>query len=227
LSDNASKKTIQDAVYEQLKRVILDGYFRPGQRLVERELCEQLGVSRTPLREALKRLVVDGIVENEPYKGIIIPRLTVKQISDLVEIREVVEGLATRKAAERATKEDVEELKAIMRQAYELVENHQIRELVQLNNKFHQKINSMSGNEMIPDLIVRLQYRITLARSYSLYESYRPKYTLQEHDGIVKAIEDRNPEFAEELAKAHIRNGGKAAINAIKKMEDATIQPIR
>lgn len=223
----SQKETIQIAVYERVKKAILNGEFNPGQRLIERELCESLQVSRTPVREALNRLVMEGLLENQTYKGIIIPRLSIKEVTDLVEVREVIEGLAARKAAEDINDTELKKLKKTLDQSYKLLEAEDIKGLVTINDDFHNIIVEISDNKFVKETLQRLKYRITLARSTSLSVPFRPEDTLKEHTEIFYAIEKRNPGLAEEKAKQHIRNAGKVAIKAIEESAQSFIKPIR
>lgn len=223
-----SKQTIEEQVYEQLKNVILSGAFKSGQRLTERELCTQLQVSRTPIRDAIKRLVTEGLLDNEAYKGIIIPRLTVEEVADLIEVRESLEGLAAKKAAVFVTTNQLQLLKENLEQSFNILDKQDIDKLVQMNDQFHQLIISTSKNIIINDILKRLKCRIMLARSTSLYTPLRPTDTLQEHLNIYNALKDKNPDLAEQAMKLHIRNAGSVAIEAIKQASLTTpFKPIK
>ncbi|MCL7749232.1 GntR family transcriptional regulator [Halalkalibacter alkaliphilus] len=223
----SQKETIQIAVYESVKKALLNGEFKPGQRVIERELCESLEVSRTPVREALNRLVMEGLLENQAYKGILVPRLNVKSITDLVEVREVMEGLAARKAAENITKEGIKKLRAILDDSYKAMEDDNIRELVHINDELHNTIVEISDNQFVKETLQRLKYRIILARSTSLAVPFRPEDTIKEHIEIINAIEQKDSESAEIKAKQHIINAGKVAIKALEESSQSFIQPIR
>ena len=219
------KKTIETAVYEQLRQLILNGAFNPGQRLIERELCEQFQVSRTPIREVLKKLVLEGLLENKPYVGIMIPSLTAKDVQDLIDVREVVEGLAVRKAVELITDQEIETLQQIILRTAELVRSNDIKELIKLNDKFHKTIVDITKNNTLIDVLQRLSYRITLARATSLNIPARPQSTLREHEEIFAAIQQRDPELAEQKMRYHIRAAGEVAIKSIEGIH--VIQPIK
>lgn len=223
---SSKRQTIHDVVYRRLKKAIINGEFKSGQRLIERELCELLQVSRTPLRAALNRLVVEGLLENKAYKGIIVPSLSVKEVKDLIDVREVIEGLAVKKAIENIDDEGLKKLKNTLNDSDELLASNDIKGLVKINDQFHQIIAHFSENDFVIQTLKRLNYRITLSRSTSLHVPTRPEDTIKEHYEIYNAMLKGYTDLAERLMRTHIKNAGEVAIQALEQSENSFLTPI-
>lgn len=214
------------AVYEVLKKAVYNGQFRPGQRLIERELCELLQVSRTPLREALNKLVIEGLLKSEPYIGIVVPRLSVKEIMKLIEVREVLESLSVKNATKNITNKGLKKMHDLLVESNKLLENRDIDELVKINHEFHHIIAFYSDNYFVKETLERLDHQITLARSTSLYVPYRAEKTVKEHFDIYNAMVQGNSILAQEKMAKHIINAGKTAIKETKESNESSIKPI-
>lgn len=205
----------KNSVYDYLFNAIRSGDIKPGQTLTERGLAEKIGVSRTPVREAIRKLEEQGIVTHEPHKGVKVITLSEEKVAQLYDVRELLEGLAVRRLAERQTPQIIEELSGFIERAEkEAVENN-VRELAEINSEFHLALARLSGNVYLETIMNMLQTQISLMMSASLSTSGRPLQNIEEHKGLIDAIRSGDGEFAESIAKHHVR---KAREHAMKKL---------
>ncbi|GBD28383.1 putative D-xylose utilization operon transcriptional repressor [bacterium HR31] len=201
----------RERVLDKLREAILSGRFQPGQRLVERELVEQLGVSRTPIREALRKLELEGLVTTIPYKGPIVTLPTVEDAREVYEVRAALEGQATALLAARAKPEDLDRLEGCVRESEEAVRAGDVRAVLAANNAFHDELASRCGNALLESLIGNLRNRIILLRVESLSLPGRPPQSVAEHREIVDRIRAHDPEGARRVMERHILRAWEAA----------------
>lgn len=212
-------------VFNNLVTLITEGYFRLGEVLSERELAEQLGVSRTPVREALRQLEREGLVVYKPRKGVTITHFTVEQIEQLYRFRETLEGLAARLMAENNdSRQEQKAMEIAIKEAEEAASRLDIGKLSQVNSRFHAAMADGSGNTYLINALNTIRHHINLAMSTSLSRNARPSENIKEHKEILEAITNRDPDLAESAARTHIRNARSAAI---VQMQARTFQEIR
>jgi len=208
-----------EAVIERIREAIMDGRFVPGQRLIEADLMEELSASRGPVREALRRLGAEGVVDLVPNRGAVVRKLSRKDLSDLFRMREALEGLAARMAAERVA---IEHLGDHFRQAAEaLTEPHggQPAVFTRENRALHQLIVDYSNNPQLAETLMQL--RIPLARLHiraAIDQEYRDQ-SRQEHDAVIAAIAAGDGESAETNMRRHLRE---AAARVLSMVEDTS-----
>ena len=205
----------KNSVYDYLFNAIRSGDIKPGQTLTERGLAEKIGVSRTPVREAIRKLEEQGIVTHEPHKGVKVITLSEEKVAQLYDVRELLEGLAVRRLAERQTPQMIEELRGFIERAEKEAVENKIRELAEINSEFHLALARLSGNVYLETIMNMLQTQISLMMSASLSTSGRPLQNIEEHKGLIDAIRSGDGEFAESIAKHHVR---KAREHAMKKL---------
>lgn len=201
----------RERVLEKLREAILSGRFQPGQRLVERELVEQLGVSRTPIREALRKLELEGLVTTIPYKGPIVTLPTPEDAREVYEVRAALEGQATALLAARAESDDLARLEGWVREAEAAVEAGDVQAVLAANNAFHDELASRCGNALLESLIANLRNRIILLRVESLSLPGRPPQSVAEHREIVDRIRAHDPDGARRAMERHILRAWEAA----------------
>lgn len=200
----SSRGSRGEEAYEALRAAILDGSLKPSTRLREAELAEWLGISRTPIREALKRLEAEGLVANEPGQGLVVSRLDPPMISELYHIREVLEGTAAALAARHASDGEIEVLREIVNRDKEIADD--VR-LMNSNNKLlHSTLYSSAHNRFLLKTLQALQGSMSLLGDTTLSIQGRREASIRQHDEIVTAIERRDPDAAEKAARAHIRD---------------------
>lgn len=207
----------KNSVYDYLFNAIRTGDIKPGQTLTERGLAEKIGVSRTPVREAIRKLEEQGIVTHEPHKGVKVITLSEEKVTQLYDVRELLEGLAARQLAEHPAPQKIEELRGFIERAeIEAVANN-IKELAGINSEFHLALARLSGNVYLEAIMKMLQTQISLLMSASLSASGRPLQNIEEHKMLIDAIRSGDGEFAESIAKHHVR---KAREHAMKKLAE-------
>lgn len=213
--------TLRQQVVEQLRNAVLGGVFAPGQKLVERDLCEQLGISRTVLREALQHLGAEGLITNIPHKGPTVASITRKEAEDIYEVRAALEGLAGRGFALNAKPDQVLALKQALAELEAVQRSPAGDALIQAKNAFYRILTEGSGNDVIASMLTLLNNRITLLRRLSLSETGRLPATLAELRAIVEAIEHCQPDLVQQLCQQHVRTAAQAALKHLPEQPSA------
>ncbi len=194
-------------VYRELKQAIQDGHYAPGQPVRETEVAARLNVSRTPVREAFRRLQTDGILEFTPWRGVIVAELTEKQIIELYYMRKVLEGTAAALAAQHATAKQIQDLEQIMDQAEGETEPGV---LADLNRDFHQALFDAANNRYLLHAIKALGNPMALLSKTTYSVNGRPVSAQAEHRQIIEAIKQRDAKTAEICGFGHIANAEQA-----------------
>ena len=196
-----------DAAYEAIRSGIRMGQILPGARLQEGELANQLGTSKTPVREALGRLISDGLASSSGRTGVYVTRLSQDEMADLYEARGIIEPPLARFAAERATDDDIQALWESVAEFERALHADNIYSLMDLDSQFHEMIASIAGNSMLADARERLDNCIAIARVTSLRRSQRrtSALSLKEHSQIAEAIANHDSKKAERRMAEHIR----------------------
>jgi DNA-binding GntR family transcriptional regulator len=192
-----------DFVYDSLRDAIWEGRLAHGERIREEEIASLLGVSRTPVREALQRLQQRGLLVVGPGRGLMVAELSKQQVFELYAMREILEGSAARFAARHANETEVE---ILYRLQQELAESKSdALTLVKLNRRFHQAIYEAAHNQYLLDTLDSLNDSLALLHNITFRAPSRRADTDEEHRRIVEAIEKRDPDTAEKVAREHIR----------------------
>jgi DNA-binding GntR family transcriptional regulator len=197
-----SKSTGLNA-YEMLINTIESGEFGAGSRLREIELAERFGISRTPIREALKRLEAQGLVTHEPHHGVIVSKLDYGEVTELYYMRGVLEGTAARLAAIHATEVEVTVLREMIAADYSAVGD--ALELARLNRLFHRQIFLASRNRFLMKLHDNMRTSLIILAGTTLAAPSRGGESLVEHERVVNAIAAHDPDEAEAAAREHIQ----------------------
>jgi DNA-binding GntR family transcriptional regulator len=201
------RDSLADQVYALLWQRIEKGILSPGARLVEEELSRELGISKTPLRMALHRLQQDGVVRILPRRGIYVTDLTPEEILEVIDLREALEGLAVRRAAERATAEFVKELRACFQGFRPEELESRKRAYAAADHQFHILLVRASGNRQLIRMMDLLNIRIQMYRLRTVALNRRNAVLVhREHLEIIEAVDHRDGERAECQIRAHIRN---------------------
>ena len=198
--------SLRNKVFRYIKSHIISGAYNPGETLLESKLAEELGVSRTPIREAIRLLELEGLVEVTTKKGAVILGISQKDVQDIYAIRQLVEGLAGRWAAERISEGELKDLQ----KTFELMEfygqKQDLEEVTELDNKFHQAIYEASGSRILFLTLRNLHEYAQMARIRSLAFRNRLPQTLTEHKAILEAIRSKDADGAEKALSEHVRN---------------------
>lgn len=214
--DLESYRPLRELVLDAIRSAIMSGILQPRERLMEIQLAEELGVSRTPIREALRKLELEGFIVMVPRKGAYVSDLSFKDIADVFEIRAALEGLAAGLAAERITEDELERLERLLVEKQEAITQDDIDKLVEVDTKFHELMYQASRNVRLSTIISNLREQIQRFRLASLSYPGRNKLSLEEHKNIVEAIQARDCQLARQLAQEHIENAENVLIECIK-----------
>ncbi|MHB1537779.1 MAG: GntR family transcriptional regulator, partial [Solirubrobacteraceae bacterium] len=203
-----------------LREAILDFRLRPGQRLVERELIEQTGVSRATIREVLRQLTAEGLVTVIPQRGAVVVELTSKEVEDLYELRASLEALAARLFAERASDAQMAQLRQAVDELRDAIEHagsqeQPIQALIVAKDRYYDVYLAGCGNEEIRLILEGLQARVRLMRATSLGQPERPRHTLAEIEEVVGAIERRDPQAAADAAERHVQQAAQNGLRGL------------
>ncbi len=191
-----------DLVSNQIMQAIRGGRYQPGQRIREAEVAEWLDVSRTPVREALRRLESNGVVTFESWRGVVVSELDHQQIAELYAMRRILEGAAARMAAKHISASELNLLWQIHEQAASFLQ--QPEKLAQLNRQFHQIIAKAAHNRYLASNLDQMENGLALLKGTTFTVKNRPSAALQEHLQLLQAIESKDAVRAEELARIHI-----------------------
>jgi len=208
-------KPLREIVFETMREAIIQGSLEPGERLMEIQLAEEMGVSRTPVREAIRKLELEGFVVMVPRKGAYVAGISVKDIVDVFEVRAALEALAGGLAAERATTDELDEMERASLYIYE-AEDGLIDNIVERDSDFHDLIYKSSRNQRLIQIITLLKEQIQRFRTTSLSQPGRIKHAVDEHKGIIEAISEHNVEMASLLAREHIETALQTFLNAME-----------
>lgn len=202
--DAHSHRPLREIVYEELKMQILTGKITPGMRMMEVELAESMGVSRTPIREAIKQLEKEGLVTIEPRKGAYASQISVKDMVDILEVRQDMEGLAAHMAAYRMTPKQMKELESISVGYNKAVEDGNMMDMIKYDTEFHNLIVESCNNNILTMMINQLQ-ELLLRFRYVYYDNIkRVEKMPSEHTMIMEAIKDGRSDAARAAAEMHI-----------------------
>lgn len=210
-------KPLRDIVFETLREAIINQTLKPGERLMEIQLAEEMGVSRTPVREAIRKLELEGLVVMVPRKGAYVAGISMKDIHEVYELRSALEALAASLAAVRISDEELEEMeRQMVKEAKETQENN-LQGIVSIDTTFHDLLYQAAHNQRLVQFINILQEQLHRFRAATLSRPGRSKYALEEHKKIVEALANRDAELASKLAIEHIENAENAMIFAMDK----------
>jgi len=213
-------KPLREIVFESMREAILSGVLQPGERLMEIQLAEEMGVSRTPVREAIRKLELENFVVMIPRKGAYVAGVSSKDVADVFEIRSALEGLAAGLAAERITEDELEQMERVL--FYRATEGDvmDLEQIVKSDTDFHALVYSASRNERLIQILANLREQIQRFRATSLAVPGRNKLALEEHRMIVEALRNHDSEEAQSLAIAHIVTAENVMFDALSIKND-------
>lgn len=208
-------KPLRELVFEAIREAIIAGKLKPGERLMEVQLAQELGVSRTPVREAIRKLELEGFVLMVPRKGAYVSDLSIKEIASVFEVRRALEGLAAELAAERATADEIELLERQLVELAECVNTERADRYVELDTEFHATVYRLSRNERLGQILSLLREQIQRFRTRTLTSPRRRREALQEHRALVEALAIRDTEEARRAAQEHIESAENSLMSLI------------
>ncbi|MBF7096017.1 GntR family transcriptional regulator [Alkalibacter mobilis] len=202
--DMDTYKPLREIVFTTMREAIINGDFKPGQRLMEVQLADQMGVSRTPVREAIRKLELEGLVVMVPRKGAYVAGLSSEDVKEVLEIRAVLEGLAASLAARNATEKDVEELKDIVEKFKSAANEQDVVKLINFDSDFHDVMYRTSKNKKLIQLISSLREQVQRFRVAYFTKIKSTQQLIEEHNQLVDAIAGKDSERARAVAETHI-----------------------
>ncbi len=216
IGELADGNSLRAQVFSEIEEAILDGVLKAGDSLNECRLSAELGVSRTPVREALRQLELEGLVKTIPNKGAIVIGISEKDIEDIYNIRMAIESLAARWAASNITDNDLEELANVVELQEFYVEKNDAIKVWQLDTKFHEIIFSSCGSRILMHTLSDFHHYIQKARELSFKTSGRQSLAVAEHRKILEALQKHDGDSAAKLAEKHIELARKNFMDNIK-----------
>ena len=214
-----SYQPLREVVCESLREAIRSGTLKPGERLMEIQLAEQLGVSRTPVREAIRKLELEGYVIMMPRRGTYVANMSMSDISDIFEIRSALESLSNGLAAKRITPDELEHLQNLLVMLKPYVEQMDMEKIVELDIEFHDLLYHASRNKRLVGIISNLRDQLTRFRTLSMSYPGRLEATMEEHKSIVDAIAAGDSEAARQAAEKHMENSESTLLKAMDAIE--------
>ena len=206
-------------VAEALRDAIKSGMLAPGQRLMEIQLAEELGVSRTPVREAIRKLELEGYVVMMPRRGTYVASLSIRDVNDVFEIRTALDSLACALAAERITENELESLQRLLVAIGGHIEAGDMEKIVETDMRFHDLLYQASRNTRLVGIISNLREQLTRSMSFP----GRLKETLEEHREIVDAIAQGDVQGAKQAAEAHMEKAERTLLLSMEAAKNAGI----
>ena len=207
--------SLSQRVAQELRRSILTNRRRPGDRLIEESLSAELGVSRIPIREALRVLAGEGLVEVQPRRGASVADVSLDVARDLVEVRATLEGLNARLAARHHDPAIVKELERVLKEGNRAARSKNAEDLVRLNGEFHDKLAQAGRNSILFDIMRTLRERTNLV--FAANSARRAEQDWDEHSKILAAVIDGDEDLAAMLATRHVHRAAEAAFTASAK----------
>lgn len=210
---------LRDVVFNTLRQAILKGELKPGERLMEIALAEKLGVSRTPIREAMRKLELEGLVVMIPRRGAQVANITEKDLNDVLEVRIALENVAIEKACTRMSEEDMGRLWLAAKEFEHTMAEGNLVRLAEADVAFHEIIYRASDNKRLNQVLNNLREQIYRYRVEYLKEEETRNVLVKEHEELTKAIRERDVKKAQEISFCHIENQRRAIIQSIEAEE--------
>ncbi len=211
-----SYRPLREVVFETISNAICTGVLKPGERLMEINIANELGVSRTPVREAIRKLELEGYVMMIPRRGTYVADVSIHDVYEVFEIRSALDSLASRLAAERISEDELHELHRLLLEIEKYIELDDINKIVKYDTKFHDLLYKASRNNRLVGIIFNLREQLTRFRTKSMSYPGRLRETLEEHRRIVDAIARGNTSDAQRVAEEHIEKSEQTFLKSIK-----------
>ncbi len=217
MKENKTKKPLSDFIFDELRSEILSGNLKPGERLMEIKYAQSLGVSRTPFREAVRKLEKEGLVTVLPRRGAHVSLLSVKDLCDVLDIRCALDMLAIEKFIENAKDADLMHLKSLIDTFARATEDDNLQEQAASDVDFHEYIYTHTGNERLVQIYYSLKDQLYRFRILYLKEVFEPSAVAEEHYKMLDAIHRKNIDGAKQMASLHIQNQKNNLLKETKK----------
>lgn len=207
---------LRDVVFNTLRKAILRGDLSPNERLMEMQLATRLGVSRTPVREAIRKLELEGLVIMMPRRGAKVAQITVKSIRDVLEIRRVLEVYAVTKACKNISQDGIAQLEGALKQFKDTINSEDLTNVAEADVYFHETIYNATNNPKLIGILNNLREQMYRYRMEYLKETTSHPNLIKEHEELVNAIAGRDVRAAVKIAERHIDNQEDTILNSIQ-----------
>ena len=207
---------LRDVVFNTLRQAIIEGELKPGERLLEIQLADRLGVSRTPIREAIRKLELEGLVVMTPRHGATVAGITSKNLKDVLEIRGALEELAIELACQRMSDEQAEELRQVNRAFNEILDTDDALALANRDEEFHDCIYNATGNPRLQQILANLREQMYRYRLVYIKDKDKRQVLASEHEKILDAVVNRRITEARQAIREHIDNQVLTILDSIK-----------
>ncbi len=211
-----SSNSLSVRVFEELEESILNGIIKPGENLIEMKLCSELGVSRTPVREAVRMLEQKGLVQIIPNKGAVVLGISEKDLEDIYAIRMYIEGLGSRWAAANITEEQIRELTEIVDLQEFYQRKNAMEHINQLDSQFHERVFAYSNSRTLQHTLSHLHHMIQYYRQRSFRSDGRAEKAIKEHRQILEALANHDQDAAEKLTVEHVVHAKENLLHIIR-----------
>lgn len=211
---------LRDVVFNTLRQAILTGELKPGERLMEIHLANKLGVSRTPIREAIRKLELEGLVIMIPRRGAEVAQITEKSLTDVLEVRRALDALCVELACDRISEAELEQLKEACNRFEEATETKNAKIIAQADVALHDIIVAATGNARLVQLVNNLAEQMYRYRFEYIKDESRHAKLVEEHRTIYESIVKKDKKTAAEAAKTHIDNQEASIINQLRKEKE-------
>ena len=197
---------LRDVVFNTLRQAIIKGELEPGERPMEIQLADRLGVSRTPIREAIRKLELEGLVLMIPRKGAEVAKISEKNLRDVLEVRRSLEELATELACQRMSPEDLQELEAAQDEFRQAIQEGDFMKIAESDEHYHDVIYQGTGNTRLVQILNNLQEQMYRYRLEYIKDAAKRQILIVEHDHILRAIKEHRVDEAKKAIREHIDN---------------------
>jgi len=211
------RESLSNQVFEQIKEMIVRGEIPAGKRMIENEIAKSMGISRTPVREAVHKLEAEGLLDPLPKGGYVVRGLDISDIEEIFEIRSILESFASYLAAHRHSNKEIVPLEEKMEEFQKYLDKHDLNELAKINTDFHELLYALSKSPRLVKMIHNLRDEIYFLRKIILQSVDMARLSNKDHKEIIKAIKKREAKKVESLMRDHILRGKEFVINEIRK----------
>jgi len=211
-SEVTDKYSLRGRVFHKIREDILKGRYRQNEAMKELQISKELGVSRTPVREALRQLELEGLVTIIPNKGAVVSGINARDIADIYAIRSMIEGLSAQWAAENITDTQLDELEEVVYLSEFHLKKGHIDQLYELDNKFHEMLYEASSSKILRHVLSDFHHYVQRVRKTSLSAPERAEKSIQEHKAILEALRNKDGDAAKSLTNVHVENTSRNVI---------------